>query len=207
MAVFNSCATCYGINRNKRLYCTFVDLTKAFDSINRNALWFKLNKLGLNGKMLRIVRAMYSSVKCSIRHGGAYSDYMDISLGLKQEEIMSPLLYSLFVEDLELSLQDNVAPGLSIDDITLILLLFADDMVIMGETREELQQNLNLLEQYCDKWGLVANMQKTKVVIFRKRGRASAEERWFYKGSELSNVDNFNYLGVTFNYTGTFALN
>lgn len=83
---------------------------------------------------------------------------------------MSPLLFSLFVEDLELYLQEDTNSGILIDDIVLILLLFADDMAILAKTPIELQTNLNLLHEYCNRWGLKVNTTKTKIMIFRRRG-------------------------------------
>ena len=64
---------------------------------------------------------------------------------------MSPILFSLFVDDLELFLQGNPDSGLVIDDIVLIILLFADDIVIFGKTSQELQANLNHLHSYFTK--------------------------------------------------------
>ena len=68
----------------------------------------------------------------------SYSDFFNCAVGLKQGEIMSPMLFSLFIEDLELFIQDSPTSGLTIDDITFILLLFADDMVQFGKSPEEL---------------------------------------------------------------------
>ncbi|MEW8547527.1 MAG: reverse transcriptase family protein, partial [Candidatus Thiodiazotropha sp.] len=119
------------INSNKRLYCAFVDMKKAFDSVYRNALWLKLFKLGINGKMLRMMRSMYDTVKCCVRHCSAYSDFFEVGVGLKQGETMSPILFSLFVEDLELYLQSKPDSGITINDINLVLLFFADDMAIL----------------------------------------------------------------------------
>ena len=114
---------------------------------------------------------------------------------------------SLFIEDLELFLLDDINLGLTIKDITIILLLFADDMVIIGKTPNELQKSLDLLKLYCDKSGLKVNIDKTKTMVFRKRGRILSNEKWFYGNELLETVNNFNYLGTYFNYTGTFCLN
>ena len=195
------------LNNGKRLYCAFVDLKKAFDSVYRNALWLKLYKLGVNGRMLRIIRALYDSVKCCIRHCDSYSDFFEVSVGLKQGETLSPILFSLFVEDLEIYLQTRPDSGLCINDINIMLLMFADDMVIIGDSPEELQASLNKLHDYCSKWGLEVNTVKTKIVVFRKRGRLYANEQWIYNDIELEVVNDFNYLGVVFNYTGSFAMN
>ena len=77
---------------------------------------------------------MYTSVKASVKFKGSQSEYFDILVGLKQGDNLSPILFSLFLEDLELSLQNKVDSGLTLRDITLILLLFADDMVVLGSS-------------------------------------------------------------------------
>ena len=94
------------LNSNERLYCAFIDLKKAFDSVYRNALWLKLFKLGIKGKLLRVIHSMYTSVKASVKFKGSQSEYFDILVGLKQGDNLSPILFSLFLEDLELSLQN-----------------------------------------------------------------------------------------------------
>ena len=66
---------------------------------------------------------------------------------------MSPVLFSLFLEDSELFLQDSINSGLLIDDLVLIILLFADDMTIFGKTPEDLQHNLDLLLEYMGSRG------------------------------------------------------
>ena len=96
---------------------------------------------------------MYDCVKCCVRHCGNYSEFFEVSVGLKQGETLSPILFSLFIEDLELYLQGRPGSGLNIKDINLLLLLFADDMVVLGETTEDLQNSLNELYRYCNHWG------------------------------------------------------
>ena len=82
--------------------------------------------------MLRIVKCMYEKVKSCVKSCNNFSDFFEYSVGLRQREVISPILVSLFQEDFE------IYPGLLIDDIVLILLLFADDMVILGESPDEL---------------------------------------------------------------------
>jgi hypothetical protein len=195
------------LNENKRFYVIFVDMMKCFDSIYRNALWLKMYKCGIQGKILRIIRNMYQKVKSCVKLCSNYSDYFNYAVGLRQGEVMSPMLFSLFVEDFELFLQNNVESGLHLDDIVLILLLFADDMAIVGKTPAEIQEHLNTLYNYCNMWGLKVNTSKTKIVVFRKRGGLLPMEHWTYNGDIIDVVNDFNYLGTVFNYTGNFALN
>ncbi|XP_053375235.1 uncharacterized protein LOC128547230 [Mercenaria mercenaria] len=150
---------------------------------------------------------MYSKVKSCIRGCKTYSDFFECSLGLKQGEVISPVLFSLFLEDIELSLIDGVDNGFNLDEFTFILLLFADDMVIIGKNPEDLQNRLNLLKEYCVNWGLQVNPDKSKIVVFRKRGPVRRNEVWYYDNKTLGVVDSYNYLGTVFNYTGTFLSN
>ena len=64
-------------------------------------------------------------------------------------------------------LQNDINSGILIDNIAIIILLFADDMVIFGKTAEELQNKLDLLYSYCLHWSLEVNVDKTKVMVFR----------------------------------------
>jgi len=81
---------------------------------------------------------------------------------------MSPILFALFVDlDLELYLEDNPSCGLTIDKITLALIVFADDMVIFGKTVSDLQNSHNLLYEYCLKWGLEVNTT-TRTILEKK---------------------------------------
>ena len=195
------------MNNKNRLYCAFIDLRKAFDSVYRNGLWLKLYKSGISGKILQIVKSIYERVKSCVKHCNTYSEFFNVYIGLRQGEVLSPLLFSLYVEDLELYLQTSDLSGLKLQDITLILLLFADDMVIFGDDQYDLQNSLNMLCEYCKRWGLEVNIDKTKVMVFRKRGRVGQNIRFDYDYQTLEIVDNFNYLGVVLNYTGSFILN
>ena len=108
-------------------------MMKCFDSIYRNGLWLKLYNSGICGNLLRIIRDMYQHVKSRVKLCSNFSDYFVYPVGLRQGEVLSPLLFSIFVEDLELFLQKDTNCGLMFDDIVLILLLFADDMAIIGK--------------------------------------------------------------------------
>ena len=121
-----------------------------------------------------------------------------------QGEITSPILFSLFVNDIELSLQYNINAGLSLEELCIYLLLFADDAELMSETREGLQMSLIQLEEYCLKWNLYVNVEKTKIMIFRKGGVLNKLDKWFYAGNDIEIVNSFNYLGVVFSSGGSF---
>ena len=93
---------------------------------------------------------------------------------IRQGQTNSPALFALFLEDLELFLQNRSECGLSLNELCIIILLIADDMVIIGNSNEDLQNSLNTLYDYCTIWGLEVNTSKTKVVVFRKRGQVKS---------------------------------
>jgi hypothetical protein len=63
------------LNNGKQLFCAFIDLNKAFDSVYRNGLWYKLHCNGVRSKMLQMLKAMYESVKVYVKHCNSYSDF------------------------------------------------------------------------------------------------------------------------------------
>ena len=95
------------LNNNKRLFVAFIDLKTCFDSIFRNALWFKLHKSDIRGKLLRVIYNMYSHVKSCVKYCNKFSDFLKYAVGVRQGEVISPMLVSLFLEDLEMFLQGN----------------------------------------------------------------------------------------------------
>ena len=119
-------------------------MKRAFDSINLNGLWYKLYNAGINGKLLTLTKEMYHQVKCCVKKCNSYSDFFNCAIGLKQGEVLSPVLFSLFLDDLELFLEKDVNSGLSYDDLIFILMLFADDMVIFGKSVTDIHQSIKI---------------------------------------------------------------
>ena len=171
----------------------------------RDGLWYKLLKQGLNGKVFQIIRSIYSDVKSCVKNFGSISEFFDSNVGLLQGEVISPLLFSLFINDLEIYLHENPNATISLDQLSLYLLLFADDAVIFSESVEGLQTSLDSLESYCKKWNLQVNISKTKIMVFRKGGNLRQNEKWTYVGENIEIVNNFNYLGIVLSSGGSFV--
>ena len=193
------------IREKKRLYCAFIDLKRAFDSVYRNDLRYKLIKNGLDGKLFDIIRSIYSDVKSCVKNFNSLSDFFKSDVGLLQREVLSPFLFSLFVNDLETYLEQNPNASLTLDQLSMYLLMFADDTVIFSESVEGLQLSLNNLESYCNKWDLTVNIDKTKIVVFKKGGSLSRQEKWTYAGETVEIVNSFNYLGIVLSSGGAFS--
>ena len=87
--------------------------------------------------------------------------------------------------------------------LKMFMRLYADGTTICSESAEGLQQALDALSDYCDKWSLRVNVYKTKVVVF-SRGKIRKMPTVKYKGQSLEVVFEFQYLGVCFNYNNKF---
>ena len=85
----------------KRLFCAFIDYKKAFDSVQRGLLWRKLSNSGVNGEVLRVIRNMYAKAKSCVKTRHGLSQFFVSNVGLRQGEKLSPVLFSLFLNDLK----------------------------------------------------------------------------------------------------------
>ena len=179
----------------------------------RDALWYKLPLIHINGKMHTIILNMHKDVKSCITYNYFKSDYFNCDMGVRQGEYLSPFLFAMFLNDLQMFFENASLNGLEtvsncIEDklniyLKLFALLYADDTVLMAETHDDLQNILNKFGEYCNTWRLKANTDKTKVIVF-SRGRQSTNLKFTLNGSELEIVNEFNYLGILFNRTGHF---
>lgn len=190
------------LNNKKKLYSVFVDYQKAFDYVVRDNLWYKLLKVGVRGKMYNIIRSMYKSVSSTIK---GVTEPIQCVLGVRQGESLSPFLFAIYVNDLEDYMKEKGVRGLTIDTLKLFVLFYADDAVLFSDTRAGLQEGLDALTEYCQRWKLKLNTEKSKVVVFRAGGQLSRLDRWSYNGVPLEIVNVFNYLGLNLSYTGSFA--
>ena len=147
----------------KYLYCAFIDMKKAFNSIFRQGLWFKLNLKGLNGKLLRIVQSMYSKIKCCVRGRKGLTQFFLTLIGVQQGAILSPYLFALYLNDLPgIINRQNPEGGIQVEGDNISLLMYADDMVALSNSIEGLQNTLDLMYDYCQTWKLTVNLAKNQ---------------------------------------------
>ena len=202
----------YYTNKKGRVYCAFVDYSKAFDLIERASLWVKLLNNDINGKILNVIKSLYVNAKSCVKLDGKISEYFSCCKGVRQGENLSPVLFAIYLNDFHAFL-DKTCIGLRdlcsvFDDelemyLKLYVLLYADDTIILAESAEDLQTALSSLHEYCVNWDLKVNISKTNIVIF-SRGKVKKYPT-FKIGQEVVDVkDDYVYLGVTFNYNGSF---
>ena len=189
-------------------YACFVDAKKAFDTVSRDCLWFKLTSLGLSGKILQGIHSLYSDVKCAVKVNTYMTSFLDVNLGVKQGCKLSPTLFALYINDLAQDIK-NLGCGIDLEIGQLSLLLYADDVVLIAPSEASLQRMLDVLNDWCRKWRLVINRDKTKVMHFRPNSMEKCRANFTCGDLHLDLTDHYKYLGLWFheNLDMKFAMN
>ena len=107
----------------------------------------------------------------SIKFKGEVSEIFSVDQGVLQGEPLSPMLFSHFLNDFENEFIDNLCLPIELRDLSLFLLMYADDTVIFSESVEGLQNMFDSLNSYCKKRHLTVNTSKTKIIVLRNGGK------------------------------------
>ena len=222
---------------NIPLHGAFVDFRKAFDSINREALWLLLLARGVAPKLVSLMQDLYSGCAAQVVANGHTSDYFPMASGVRQGCPMSPTLFNVFMDFLarlvtqrcqaqgvsgfgvafRINRQLVPLPSIGDTDMAMLMLLYADDMVLLADSSAGLLKALLILEQTAGEWGMALNYDKTKVVVFGSgdqqqqhqqeqqqqqqqqpavgRQQQAAEVFTTLHQGQVKHVDHFRYLG------------
>ena len=184
---------------HRRHYCAcfFLDLRKAFDTINHRILLQKLEYYGFRGHCYRFLRSYYQNRKQYVHVNGYSSSTQKIETGVPQGSILGPLCFSLFINDMPLAVEEETVQ-------------FADDaaFVLTSPTLEGLLEKIsNLfsdLSAYLNINNLVPNASKSKLLMFTSRPTSNLPVMLF-GGSEIEWISEFKYLGITITNTLNFS--
>ena len=151
--------------RPKKTFVAFIDIAKAYDRVWRKGLWHKLYQEGIKGKMWRVLKNIYKKVESSILLGDTRTDFFEILVGLRQECLLSPILFDLFLNDLVKEI-NALGKGVKCGDKKVSILLFADDIALIADTQEDLEFLLDFTYKYSLKWRFKYNYEKCNVIVF-----------------------------------------
>ena len=191
--------------KNRKLFVAFIDFKKAYDTVNRTTLLERLNSTGISNKLLINLKAMYSNINYMIKTSNNILKPLPSNLGLKQGCPLSPLLFNIYINDFHTYLQAPTEPNLTLHGTNINHFLYADDLVILSETKEGLQGHLDSLCTFARDKSLTVNTHKSKIMIFNKSGRQT-KEHFMINEKELEVVRSFTYLGIDISTSGSFTL-
>ncbi len=187
------------IRNNSKVFTAFIDLKKAFDFVDRDMLLYKLLINGVDGNVYNSIKSIYSSSTSCIRINNKLTDWFDCKTGVKQGDNLSPTLFSVFINDLVSDI-NGLDLGMDVGDSKLSILMYADDIVLMSDSEINLQRMLDTLHEWCKKWRVLINTNKSKCVHFRKgRFKTKSDFQFRIGNNVLEIVEQYKYLGVIFN--------
>ena len=153
--------------------------------------------MGLNGKLIDLIENIYQRTKCAVKQGDKITQFFNLSKGVRQGCPLSPLLFNIFINEIVQVINLNTKSDITLNGIDKInILLYADDIVIIGQSQKELQDHLNKLSEFCAFWGLHINTLKTKCMVIN-RGNRLCNLNINIQNEVIENVKSFKYLGFT----------
>ena len=191
----------YYVNNDSRVFCAFLDASKAFDRLVHSGLFLKLMDRNVPANFLNIIISWYQDLSCCVKWGDQFSDWFQITAGVRQGGILSPDFYSIYVDELLDKLRQN-KKGCYYMTHFAAALFYADDMAILAPSVRGLKFLLEICGDYCLEWDICLNAKKTKVLYFGKRLNNKFDVT--LNGKSIEWVDEWIYLGVTLKSAKTF---
>ena len=196
---------------NQETFLCFIDFRRAFDSVNHILLFNILSSdFGIVGKMYNSLKSLYSNpitrVILTSDHASYATDYFECPLGVKQGDILSPTLFSIFVHKLTVELQESGA-GIelatdttsSTDKLLVNHLIYADDLVCIAGNEADLQTLMNIVNLWCCKYRIEANLLKTEIMHVRKLLTPRSKTTFKLGNRIVKYCQKYKYLGLTLN--------
>ena len=185
----------------KRLYAIFIDFKKAYDTVDRDLLILRLKSLVINGVFLRNIIAMYKRTEYIVKLSSGNTCPIKSNLGLKQWCPLSPMLFNLYIDDIN-NIFDASCHPIGLQDETINHFLYADDLVLISESREGLQNCLNKVNKFAQSKHLTISVTKSKSMTFNQAG-IMINTPIYLDDKVLEQVQSFCYLGFDVKCSGT----
>ncbi|KAK3510979.1 hypothetical protein QTP70_027789 [Hemibagrus guttatus] len=173
----------------RELHCVFVDLEKAYDRVPREELWYCMRKSGVAEKYVRVVQDMYERSRTVVMCAVGQTEEFKVEVGLHQGSALSPFLFAIVMDQLSEEVRQE-SPW---------TIMFADDIVICSESREQVEENLERWRFALERRGMKVSRSKTEYMCVNER-EGSGTVR--LQGEEVKKVQEFKYLGSTVQSNG-----
>ena len=183
----------YYVDHGSRVFCSYLDASKAFDRLVHTGLFSKLIDRGIPKCFLDILVTWYDGLQCRVRWDGFLGSWFSVTAGVRQGGILSPDLYNIYVDEL-ISLLKKRGAGCHIGDIFAAALFYADDICILAPSLKGLQKLLDTCQDFCIKWDICLNVKKTKNMFFGKP--LPLDFKPTLNGNPIDWVTEWKYLGV-----------
>lgn len=198
-----------------RMFAAFIDLTKAFDCVNRNALWSIMERFGVPPKFLSVCKSLHENNWAMVKYNNKLSEPFQTHTGVRQGCVLAPLLFNIFsaaltiivdnrLEERGIALRYRFDGGLfntqRLKAKTRVRYItdmqYADDCALLAESAEQLQAILDCYSYVYKALGLQININKTKILTVP---HANHHQDVYVENNPVDYVTHFNYLGSIMN--------
>jgi hypothetical protein len=190
---------------NKPLFLCFIDIQKAYDSVDRNFLWKVCRCYGTSDKLIRLLKLLHSKTKARVRINGELSESFEMETGVMQGEIISPMLFNIFFDNvIRKVIEEAGINGIKLafgsrdffhtdkdqfEDLDVVALMYADDLVAISDKASDIERFIRTFEKVTQQCGLTMNVKKTCIMSLKQFKEDS--QRRIIKGQEIG-VPNLN---------------
>ncbi len=183
--------------RSSKLFACFLDAEKAFDCVWHAGLFFKLRQLNIPEQYQKTIESMYYQMESCVLYRGFLSDWFHIQQGTRQGGVLSPWLYTVFVNGLLNNLSESSC-GLNIHGIPCSAPTQADDITLLSVTKNGLDALMNICYGYSRRWRFNYSAKKSAVLVFNETdlARERSKRSWFLGTIAVSEVTVYTHLGV-----------
>ena len=178
------------IEKQKDIYICFIDYVKVFDTVKHQELIYVLEQIGIDEKT--IIAKLYWNQMAAVRVENELGGWVPIQKGVRQGCVLSPDLFSLYIEKIMSTVQD--LEGVQIGDMYINNLRYADDTALIADSNEKLQKILDRVVLESEKMGLGINCKKKTYSLPVSR-RKCPDCKLSVKDKEIKQMDSFTYLG------------
>jgi hypothetical protein len=202
-------------SRSKRMVVAFVDFTKAYDSIDRAALWKVLEIYHVDPHIISLLRDLHTGTTAAVRLGGQVGRAFQVTAGVRQGCVIAPTLFNVFIdfilrkalvempEEVSSGIQFRTRAGGKVPESSIeriVMLLYADDLALMSHNPVHLAMMLEIVDAVASRHGLKINAAKTEIVDFNSDvtgDGATPLPPMQIAGGTVVQSDKFVYLGAT----------
>ena len=180
--------------RNGNIFMCFLDASKAFDRVNYNILFKKLENRGIDPYIIRIISYWYKNQRMKVRWGGRLSTGFNVSNGVRQGGILSSYLFNVYMDDLSIKL-NNRRIGCFVGNILVNHLLYADDILLISPSAAGLRKLLGDCEDYGYCHDIIFNPKKSAIMICRNSNAKFASYEFQMLNEKIKEKQEVKYLG------------
>eukprot|EP00057_Strongylocentrotus_purpuratus_P022603 XP_011677077.1 PREDICTED: RNA-directed DNA polymerase from mobile element jockey-like [Strongylocentrotus purpuratus] len=177
-------------------YVALLDAEKAFDKVWHDGLFYKVDQTNIDPAYTALLRSLYENMESRVLWSDKTSGAIPILQGVRQGGVLSPLLYTVFVDGLIKELRDKRL-GCQLLSQHAGVIVLADDVALVSSSPTELQEMLNVTCKYAETWRYRINPQKSKIVTFNNKAhKSTAQPMWILGQMPIESVTQHPHLGI-----------